>query len=284
MQHHRLSTCAGVLLGAFAAVALNAALAHGSENESNATEEYLQTYPLTANGRVELQNINGAVHISTWDQNQVKVDAVKRAYNQEELKEEEIRVDAHPDSISIETKYHQHENGWHSNHRGAEVEYTLTIPRTARLDEIKLINGGLDVTGAKAEVHASCINGTLTAHGLSGDVSLSTINGPVEADFTELAKSIELSSINGPVHLTLPSDAKASIEATTIHGGIDNNFGLHTNNHRWVGHDLRGELGGGGVHIRLKNINGTIDVRHAEDGHAVSPAKDSGDHDKEDEI
>ena len=133
-------------------------------------------------------------------------------------------------------------------------------------------------------MRASCINGKLTARGLSGDVSLSTINGPLDADFRQLAKSVELSSINGPVHLTLPSDAKASIEATTIHGGIDNNFGLHTNNHRWVGHDLRGELGGGGAHIRLKNINGTIDVRHSDDGHSVSPAKDTGEHDKEDEI
>ena len=284
MEHRRLSTWAGVLLGAFAAVALNAALAHGSDKDASATEEFHQTYALSANGRVELQNINGAVHISTWDQNQVKVDAVKRAYDQEELKEEEIRVDARPDSISIETKYHQHDQGWRSNHRGAEVEYTLTVPRTARLDEIKLINGGLDIKDAKDVVRASCINGKLTAHGLSGDVSLSTINGPLDADFTQLAKSVELSSINGPVHLTLPSDAKASIEATTIHGGIDNNFGLHTNNHRWVGHDLRGELGGGGAHIRLKNINGTIDVRHANDGHAVSPAKDVGNRDKEDEI
>jgi len=284
MQHRRLSTWAGVLLGSFAALAVNAALARGAEKDAPATGEFHQTYTLTANGRIELQNINGAVHISTWDQNQVKVDAIKRAYNEEELKEEEIRIDSHPDSISIETKYHQHDEGWRSNHRGAEVEYTLTVPRTARLDEIKLINGALDVTGAKAEVRASCINGKLTAHGLAGDVSLSTINGPLEADFNQIAKSIELSSINGSVHLTLPSDAKASIEATTVHGGIDNNFGLHTNNHRWVGHDLRGELGGGGAHIRLKNINGTIDVRHADDGHSVSPAKDLGEHHKEDEI
>src|SRR5262249_57373563 len=125
----------------------------------------------------------------------------------------------------------------------------------------------------------------LLAKGLAGDSKLSTINGPLDANFDSLrARYVELSSVNGPVRLTLPSDAKARIEATTVHGGIDNNFGLHTNNHRWVGHDLQGELGGGGAHIRLKNINGTIDVRHADDRHAVSPAKDLGEHDKEDGI
>ena len=48
--------------------------------------------------------------------------------------------------------------------------------------------------------------------------------------------------------------------------------------------EYRGELGGGGTHIRLKNVNGTIDVRHAEDGHTVSPAKDLSEHEKEGEI
>lgn len=284
MQQRRFANWTGLILGAFAALLLNAVIARASDDF--VSEEFHQTYPLTATGRVQLQNINGAVHISTWDQNQVKVDAIKRAYDQEELKQEEIRIDARPDSISIETKYLQNENGWHGrDHRGAEVEYTLTIPRSALLDSIELINGSLDVAGVKGDVRASCINGKLTAHDLGGAAKLSTINGSLHADFAQLSHSINLSSVNGSVHLTLPSDAKASIEASTVHGGIDNNFGLHTNNHRWVGHDLRGELGGGGPHIHLNNVNGTIEVRHADDGHAVSPVKDLNGHDDDgDEI
>jgi hypothetical protein len=248
-------------------------------------EEFHQTYPLNANGRVELQNINGAVHVTAWDRNEVKVDAIKRAQNDEELKDEEIRVDARADSISIETKYRQREETWHNNHhRAAEVEYTLTVPKSARLDEIKLINGGLNLTGIAGEVHASCINGKIEARGLAGELKLATINGPLDAELERLVTSVELSSINGPLHLTLPSDAKATIEATTVHGGIDNNFGLHTNNHRFVGHDLRGELGGGGAHIKLRNVNGTIEVHHASDGHALSPAKDLGQQEAGDEI
>jgi DUF4097 and DUF4098 domain-containing protein YvlB len=157
--------------------------------------------------------------------------------------------------------------------------------RSARLDEIKLINGGLDVTGVTGEVRASCINGKLTAHGLAGQAKLATINGPLDANFDHLpAASVELSSINGPVELTMPSDAKASIEATTVHGGIDNDFGLHTSNHRFVGHDLRGELGGGGAEIKLNNVNGPIHVHHAKDGNALSPARDTGNRDDDDKI
>jgi DUF4097 and DUF4098 domain-containing protein YvlB len=284
-QNRPFSTWLGLTLGACAALLFNVAVARASDDQAVVTEEFHQTYTLNANGRVELQNINGAVHITAWDQNQVKVDAIKRAEDQQDLKDEEIVVDAHADSISIQTKYHQRENSWrNSHHRGAEVEYTLTVPRSVRLDEIKLINGGLDVSGVTGEVRASCINGKLEGRGLAGELKLATINGPLDAELERVATSVELSSVNGPLHLTLPSDAKARIEATTVHGGIENNFGLHTNNHRWVGHDLHGELGGGGAHISLRNVNGPIEVRHAEDGHTLSPAKDLDQKDGGDEI
>jgi DUF4097 and DUF4098 domain-containing protein YvlB len=272
----RFASWTGAILGILAALTLNAVLAHASDGDAVVTEEFHKTYPLSANGRVELENINGAVHILSWEQNQVKVDAVKRAYSDELLKDAEIRVRPTADSISIETHYANQRN-WHDDdhHNPASVEYTLTVPRNARLDEIKLINGALDITGVSGEVRASCINGKLVARGLGAQARLATINGHLDANFDRLpAAPIELSSVNGSVELTLPSDAKASVEATTVHGGIDNDFGLHTNDHRFVGHDMRGELGGGGAQIRLKNVNGTIHVRHANDGHALSPAKD----------
>jgi len=283
---YRFATWIGALLGVFLAVLLNVALARGSDDNAVVTEEFHHTYPLSATGRIELASINGAVHVAAWDQNEVKLDAVKRADNEEHLKDAEIRVESHADSISIETHYREQGSGWHGDHyQATSVEYTLTVPRGARLDEIKLINGGLDVTGVTGEVHASCINGKLTARGLSARVKLATINGPLDANFDRLpAASVELSSINGPVELTMPSDAKASIEATTIHGGIDNDFGLHTNDHRFVGHDMRGELGGGGAEIRLNNVNGPIHVHHAKDGHALSPARDMGDRHSGDSI
>jgi DUF4097 and DUF4098 domain-containing protein YvlB len=273
----------------FMALALNAALAHASDNDEGAvTEEFHQTYPLTANGRVELENINGSVHIAVWDQNQLKLDAVKRARNQEQLKDAEIRVDSRADSISIHTKYREREKEYRyfdGRNNPASVEYTLTVPRNARLDEIKLINGHLDVTGVTGEVRASCINGELTARALANQVKLATINGPLDAVFDRVpSNTIELSSVNGPVQLTLPSDSKATIEATTVHGGIENDFGLHSNDHQFVGHNLRGELGGGGARIRVSNVNGTIDVRHATDGHALSPAKDLGKESQGDDI
>lgn len=284
-SNRRFVTWAGALLGVLLALVMNAALAHaGNDNDDDAVkEEFHQTYPLNANGRIELENINGAVHISVWDQNQVKVDAVKRARDDRRLKNEEIRVAARPDSISIETHYRDSDDGWGTHVNPGSVEYTLTVPRNARLDEIKLINGGLDVAGVNGEVRASCINGKLLARDLGGRAELSTVNGRLSAEFRRLASSIELSSVNGSVHLTLPSDAKADIEASTVHGEIENDFGLHTSNQHFVGHNMQGQLGGGGADIHLSNVNGTIEIRHAGDGRALSKAKDTGERENDDD-
>lgn len=279
----------GVVAGTMCALLALAAAAHAADHRGAFSEEFHQTYAITPDGRVDLDNINGAVHISAWDRNEVKVDAVKYADSQERLDEARIVVDAGKDHVSIHTQYpdHNHTFGWGSHDNPASVEYTLTVPRAARLDEIKLINGSLDITGTKGEVRASCINGRLEAQNLSGQSELSTINGSLEAKFDEIpSSSIELKSVNGAVELTIPSDSKAEIEASTVSGGIENDFGLHVNHGRFVGHDLRGELGNGGTHIRLEDVNGRIEIRRADDGRGLSPVKDLShrDHDGDDEM
>jgi DUF4097 and DUF4098 domain-containing protein YvlB len=240
------ATWLGAVLGSVCALFLLALSAHASDHRGSLTEEFHQTYTISADGRVELDNINGSVHISTWDQNAVKVDAVKSADTKERMDEAKIEIDSGKDYVSIRTKYPNHDNSWNwgSHNNPASVEYTLTVPRTIRLDEIKLINGSLDVTGVSGEVRASCINGRLEAHDLAGRAELSTINGRLDVRFGQLAgQSVELNSVNGSVELTIPSDSNAEVEASTVSGGINNDFGLHVNHHRFVGHDMRGEIG-----------------------------------------
>lgn len=280
------ATWSGAILGTICALFVLALGAHASDHLGAFTEEFHHTYTIAPDGRVELDNINGAVHIASWDQNEVKVDAVKYADSKDRLDDARIEIDSAKDYLSIRTKYRDHDLSfsWGSHNNPASVEYMLTVPRGIRLDEIKLINGSLDITGITGEVHASCINGTLEAHNLSGRAELSTINGHLDARFDQLSgSSVELKSVNGSLELTIPSDSKAEIEANTISGGIENDFGLHVNHHRTVGHDLRGELGNGGPRIKMENVNGRIEIRHASDGRALSPAKDLGHRDNDDD-
>src|SRR6202049_3597237 len=186
-RQRRLATWMGAIVGPLCALFFAAAQGHASESRQF-TEEFHHTYPLAAGSRIELDNSNGDVHITAWDRNEVKVDAVKYAGTKERLDEAKIEVEAGSDSVSIRTKYPNQDHTFNGGRNDpAGVEYTLMVPGAARLDEIKLINGQLDIHGVAAEVRASCINGRMLAEGLQGRVKLEPINGRMEAHFDRLA-------------------------------------------------------------------------------------------------
>ena len=74
MHHSRKPSLIWVMtLGALMALGLTASAA------AQVTEEFHRTVPLSANGRVSLDNVNGNVTITGWDRNDVQIDAVKKA-------------------------------------------------------------------------------------------------------------------------------------------------------------------------------------------------------------
>jgi DUF4097 and DUF4098 domain-containing protein YvlB len=241
-------------------------------------EEFHQTYPLSATGRVSLQNINGGVQIKVWDRAAVQVDALKKAYKPHRLTEAQIQVNSTEESISIRTEYPDQNQNFRNDERRydnpAIVEYTLTVPRKAMLSSVELVNGSLDIEGVEGSVKASSINGRVNARGLAGDARLSTVNGELQATFTQLdeSKPINLASVNGSVTLIIPSNANASIRAGTVHGSISSDFGLKVKHGEYVGHSMDGQIGTGGPRIKLGNVNGQIRVTHAQDGLPLSPA------------
>jgi tetratricopeptide (TPR) repeat protein len=278
-------------LAALAATAADSGRAQSSRPE--VTEEFHQTYPLSATGRVALSNINGSVRITAWDRNEVKVDAVKRAYTQERLREAQIKVDANSGSIEIETEYPDYrwnDRDGERHENPASVDYTLTVPRSARVEEVSLINGGLNIEGVSGPVHASSVNGRVAARGLSGPVNLSVVNGRLEATLDSLgsAGTVNLSAVNGALVVTIPSDSNATVHADTVHGPISNDFGLPVREGEYVGRELAGRLGAGGARVSLNNVNGSIQLKRAADGRTpsavtnlLSETRDRGDFDND---
>ena len=273
-----------VLVGAFGAGGVRAMLSYDPADDPSAAvsgeerDEFHQTYPLAANGRVSVDNLNGAVKIKVWDREAVQVDAVKRAYRRERLDEAKIDVYSTPESIRIKTIYPDYDQSFTDDEKGrynnpAVVDYTLTVPRKSRLESIELVNGSLDLDGVEGAVKASSINGRVVARGLIGETRLSTVNGNLEATFTQLSETtpITLGSVNGNVVVIIPSDSNALVRAGTVHGDISNDFGLVVQHGEYVGHELYGQLGTGGPRIKLGNVNGGISIKHAQDGRRLSP-------------
>ena len=135
------------------------------------------------------------------------------------------------------------------------------MPQNARLDKIDLVNGALDVQRVSGEVNADLVNGKLRASDLAGTADLATVNGTIDANYTSLnnVREIKLKSVNGSVNLLLPQSPNAEVSASTVNGSISTDFPLTVKGH-WIGKNMSGTLGSGGVHIELDNVNGSIHV------------------------
>ena len=250
----------GRLAVGMALVLLWVGLAAAADN----TETFDQTYPLAADGRVSVENINGDLNVEVWDRNEVHVVALKEAESAEALEGLKVNVDASANSLSIETKYPSSDGWgfWKRGHGHMEVTYTLTIPRGARVSGVDLVNGSMSVSGVEGGVEAETVNGAIRARSVRGLVELSTVNGTLEVEYGQLERTdrIHLESVNGTIELTLPKSTGAEIQAETVNGSIRNDFGIEVKKGRWVGSSMRGTIGNGGGDVSLETVNGAIRV------------------------
>ena len=224
------------------------------------SQSFSQTYPLSPDGRLSLENLNGDVTIEGWSGSEVQIEYTKTSRTEEGLERVEVIIEAREDHIHVETDYSS-SRGW--NNDGANVDFTVRVPSGARLDEIELVNGDLDISGVSGNVNASLVNGRVDATDLSGSLSLESVNGTVEVVFETLGdgQSVDLESVNGSVVLRIPDGADATIDAETVHGGIDNDFGFEVEKGRYVGRSMEGTLGNGSARVDLENVNGSITVK-----------------------
>ncbi len=247
--------------------------------EGDETERFEQTYPLSQTGRVSVSNVNGSIVIEAWDRNEVKLEYVKTADTRERLANLEVKISSKPDSLKIETDYHNDwQNGnWNCNKNcKLEVQYKLTVPRTAVLNEIETVNGSVSISNMTNFTKANAVNGNVKATNLRGKAEIDTVNGTTEVDFDSLNSDsrITLSTVNGRVNLMIPSDADATIKADTVNGSISNDFGLPIRKGKYVGRDLYGKVGDGSVKINLDSVNGGLNIQRKKDGKNTKPVVD----------
>lgn len=250
----------GLILGTAAAIGFSA-----EAKAQELREEFHQTYSLAANGSVSLKNVSGNVHITTWKQNAVKVDAVKTARTQERLQEAKIVVENTDDRVVIRTKYPDRD--WddddHDGRSLASVEYSLTVPEGASLDEVRVVSGDVDVNGIGGDVRVGSVSGNVSASGLRGRAEISSVSGDVKVTFNQAQNKVKLHSVSGDVVAYLPSDASVEVSANTVSGDISNEFGLDVEHGKYVGHHLTGRIGGGAGSLELHSVSGEIKVRRA---------------------
>ncbi len=222
----------------FPAVLAISLLLSGCDIEEFGNSDRFQTnfhynYPLQPGGRINIENFNGSVEITGWDQNTVDISGVK--YAATEAMRDAIKIDVTPsaDSIYIRTIRPSDRLG----NMGAR--YVLKVPRKVQLERIGNTNGAVrasDIQGAahlrttNGEIHvarfeggldATTTNGSIDVEDVNGGVNLHTSNGRVRADAIR-GGPFEAVTSNGGISLHLPASPSGSpLKLTTSNGSID---------------------------------------------------------------
>src|SRR2546428_13102348 len=119
----------------------------GAGADPTLVETVEQTYPLDSTASISVTNRDGAIRIYGGG-DELKMQAIKKAYTAERLNKIKINVVARPNTVSITTDYPP-QTTWGFSDRSGTVDYTIIIPETAQLVRVELANGEVAVEGLR---------------------------------------------------------------------------------------------------------------------------------------
>ncbi len=202
-------------------------------DSSRYREDFHYTYPQTAGGRLTLDNFNGSVEITGWDQNTVDVSGTKYAESESLLRQMQIQVSSSGNMVRIKTTRPD------PHHGNMGAKYVVRVPRRTELEDISSSNGSLRVEDIEGNARLATSNGSVHLGKIRGNVEAHSSNGNVEVN--DVKGNVNFRTSNGSVH----ADAVAgTFEAETSNGGIRAHL----------------EDTEAGRPIRLSTSNGSIDL------------------------
>jgi hypothetical protein len=223
-------------------------------------ESFAETHPLDAHGQIRIDDTNGAISIRTWARPEVSIQVEKRAGSEDRLKEIQVEIEAGPRDLSIRTIFPHHFLGWIWNSGdGGSVRLVLTVPESADLEHITMVNGTITIEGVHGVVDARTVNGGIKVTGLGDEANLSAVNGSIHAEAAVLGPKgrLHLTTINGSIAVLLGPGANADFSASTINGGTSCELPIRLTeeSHR---HGMQGVIGSGGGLISATTVNGSV--------------------------
>ena len=216
---------------------------------------YQKTFPLKADGSFSLKNTNGFVHISTWNRDEVDVNAKKIASRREsDLERVQIEVDASSGAVRIDTVYEKYRN------LRVKVNYEVKVPEGCRIELARSTNGDIELAGRFGKVKAGTTNGDIRLESATGQAELSTTNGGIVLELRDLTDDIRADTTNGSIKIRLPGDPNARLVARTTNGSIRTDYPVTIEGTVNSRRRLEGTLGKGGPTISLETTNGSITI------------------------
>ena len=128
------------------------------------------------------------------------------------------------------------------------------------------VSGDSEVSGIRGELVAQSVTGSMDINGREiSRARLRTTNGDIDLDLSFAPGArLDMEAINGDLSLDILGELNAEFDIETFNGSIDNAFGpkpVRTSKYT-PGQDLRFTEGDGDARIRIKTLNGGINLRN----------------------
>jgi DUF4097 and DUF4098 domain-containing protein YvlB len=137
-------------------------------------------------------------------------------------------------------------------------------------------------SGGAGEARVTTVSGDVQLHNVGRELDLNTVSGDMEVHLDEISRArikttngdldlaakladdgrIEAEAINGDLTFLFRGKLDAEFDIETFNGDIDNCFGQTPRRTREYGpgNELNFKLGQGQARVRIKTLNGTVDV------------------------
>lgn len=174
---------------------------------------------LNKDGKVIVTNVSGTVDVKSWDQAQVKINALKvsEAKTLEKAKENidkvTIEVVKTGNILRIESKYPERRMRREDDF-SVRVDYQIWIPDKAAA-KIKCVSGSVNVENVGGPFEGDVTSGNLVVVKAANDVDGKCISGTVE--LRDVTGAVNLKCVSGNI---IAEKIKGSFEAETTSGNV----------------------------------------------------------------
>lgn len=244
------------------------------------TETIDKSFNVRPGTEFEIENVNGSITISGWDQPRVRVIATKKVSSrdrdagQQALRALKVEIRQTDRALEIDTIYPKKNDldffgmifGKDVN---AQVRYEISVPRSMNVSA-DTVNGAIRLRDVSGKIDLDTTNGKIEVSNCSGAVDASTTNGGIDVELLSVipGKDMNFETTNGRITLSVPAGLSADINASTTNGSVRSDLPLSTT--RMSRTSIKGTLNGGGPEIRLRTTNGGIEIQSSGRGSARS--------------
>jgi DUF4097 and DUF4098 domain-containing protein YvlB len=257
----------------------------GAESrDKRQTEQESKIFTVVHRPRINIETFDGVINVATWDKQEVKVTAVKRAKDDVEMRGVFVRAEQSGSEIRIVAAFDDafkrevNIEGKRILSYSASVDLEIYMPREADLmartsdgsitlesfageADLRTRDGSIEVSGGQGSLQAETEDGSILVSNFTGAVKVHTDDGAIKLSgrFAQLAAS----TTDGSISLAFPSDFNATIE--THSQSVHNRDGVviaeetakaQTQTRRW-------RTGTGGNLLTLRADRGGISFRRS---------------------